>query len=515
MTRALGLAVTLFAASCGRTSGARAPAPLPGPAPVPALASDAAGVRHLLGRLTFGPRPGEVERVQAMGVGAWLDQQLAPDRLPDPAGQLALAPHAVAELSPVEVWQRYAKKGPMTAADPMSERQYAEEVQMSALARHIASERGVLEVMTDFWTNYFNVFARKANTRWFVADFVEHAIRPNALGHFEDLLIATARHPAMLIYLDNARSVAAGTPARNPKAPRGINENYARELLELHTLGVDGGYTQTDVSEVARVLTGWSVSGPNPADGMADPFAFRFRGRAHDRGEKVVLGHRFPSGAGEDEGFQLLRLLANHPATAHHVARRLCQRLVADDPPAGCVDAGARAFLATRGDLAEVVRAIVLGPDFWAARGSKVKSPLELVTSALRVLGAVPGEGVELTRTLALLGQDLFMNPVPTGYASTASTWLSTGPMLGRMNLAVALAGERLPGAQVDLAGVVPIDADPDRLVARVDQAILGGTASPHTLAVMREQAAHAENPRQARAIAVALALGSPEFQVR
>jgi uncharacterized protein (DUF1800 family) len=550
-------------------------------------AADSAAALHLLNRLAFGPRPGDISRVERIGIAAWLDEQLDPRRLPDVRGDVARR-WPVAFLSPQQLVERYPPPNPQAAAarrpDPrdmenarpprpggpdslMRQREargYREmgaAVMMATLERHVASERQLLEVMTDFWTNHFNVFMGKQADRWLVSDYVETAIRPNALGSFETLLIAVARHPAMLVYLDNAMSVAPGAtpedmrrrpqirigrggaggagrggiggggrgglppqrmpplggqapqPAQANQRPTGINENYARELLELHTLGVDGGYTQADVTDVARVLTGWSVR--RPQDRGGDPLSFEFREWAHDRGEKTVLGERFPEGRGMDEGLRLLRMLAAHPATARHVSHKLCERLVSDAAPDGCVDHAVAAWRRSGGDIAAVVRAIVTTEDFWAEqnRAAKTKSPLEFLVSALRAIGATPDSTPRVVAALQQLGQPLFMQQVPTGYPETSDEWVNSGALLARMNIAVALAAGRLPGVVAAPEPIIPVTPQYEDLLARVDAVILGGRASPNTRSVIRRQLADIGDPVTARALAVGLALGSPEFQ--
>src|SRR3989441_11822 len=326
----------------------------------------------------------------------------------------------------------------------------------------------------------------------------EHVIRPHALGRFEDLLIATAESPAMLFYLDNWESVALG-----------LNENYARELLELHTLGVDGGYTQQDVINVARIFTGWSIKRPRQGGD------FEFHEWAHDEGEKQVLGVRFQAGHGMDEGIRLLKLLANQLATMHHVSHQLCERFVSDDPPDGCGDDPAAAWKRSDGDLRQVLRAIFTSPDFWAARtlGGKVKTPLEFVVSAARVVGADPDTNPRLAQLVARLGEPLYLHVAPDGYPEKQDAWANSGALLDRMNAAVALAAGNVPGLVVNLDSIVSPTADADRLVAALDERILGGTLSPNTRKVLREQLADVGDPLQARALAVGLAIGGPEFQ--
>ncbi len=541
---------TLVAACVAHRAG-----DMPAPAPVPGMAlppADSVTARHLLNRLAFGPRPGDIAHVMAVGIGGWLDEQLQPDRIRDTAGDAALAPHAAALRSPADLFADYGPRPGAAGLDSMARRQLAESnrelaghTMMTALARHVASDRQLLEVMTDFWTNHFNVFMAKGADRWLIADFVEHAIRPHALGRFEDLLVATAQHPAMLVYLDNAQSVAPGShpPATRPvafgprggmfgrpgafgmprpafrpvpvpgRAETGINENYARELMELHTLGVDGGYSQQDVIEVARIFTGWGVT--QPREMGVGRFGFEFHDWAHDYGEKVVLGVRFPGGHGQDEGKHLLHLLAESPATARHLADKLCARFVADTPPDGCVDAAVAAYQRTHGDIRSVLRAIVTSPDFWAPenRGARFKTPLEFVASAVRALGAAPDTTARLVNALQQLGEPPFMHLTPDGYPETAAQWMNSGAILTRMNLALALAAGRLPGVAVNLDAVVPVTGDYDELVRAVNAAILGGQGGEHTLQVIRQQIGDLPNQGNARAMAVALALGSPDFQ--
>jgi uncharacterized protein (DUF1800 family) len=353
---------------------------------------------------------------------------------------------------------------------------------------------------------------------------VERVIRPHALGRFEDLLIATAQSPAMLFYLDNIQSVAARPVPESPRRrigqvarpqleairarmPRGINENYARELLELHTLGVDGGYSQDDVIGVARILTGWGI---NRRDG-----SFVFNAAAHDTEAKSVLGVTFPAGGGAAEGEHLLRMLANHSATMHHVSTKLCARLVADLPPDGCIDDAVRAWRASEGSIAAVVRAIVTGPDFWAATnlGAKVKTPHEFVVSAVRALDADLVRPAILLAQLNTLGQPLFQQSAPTGWPESQADWVNSGALLARMNFAVALAGNRVPGLRVDLDGVVAATSDHVALLTAIDLRVLGGGMSAATRNAILAEISDLHDAGTARAMAVGLALGGPDFQ--
>jgi len=531
---------------------------------------------HALNRLAYGPRPGEVDRVAAAGVMQWIDRQLSPDKIDDAAlaereRQFTILEYDADELASMYVEaqreQREQKRqqgeapgdrdsvGGQHAAplpqrmDPPQERGHrlAGELQELALVRATLSERQLYEVMVDFWINHFNVFLAKGADRFLTPSYIEATIRPHALGRFADLLVATAQSPAMLFYLDNWESVAPGStppqamrlrarplfgrapsfgrpplfdPARDPmradsqrqraveRMPKGINENYARELLELHTLGVDGGYTQQDVINVARIFTGWSIRRPQQGGD------FEFHDWAHDYGEKVVMGVTFPAGHGRDEGVRLLKLLANHPATMHHVSRQLCQRFVNDDPPDGCVDDAVAAWKRTEGDIREVLRAVFTSPDFWAAPNfrAKIKTPLEFVVSAARALGADPDTTPRLAQVVARLGEPLYLHVAPDGYPERDAAWVNSGALLDRMNAAVALAAGRLPGVVVSIDSIVPASADPAQLIAAVNAQILGGTMSENTKAVIRRQISDSD-PLQARALAIGLAIGGPEFQ--
>jgi len=490
-----------------------------GGAPLPSDSTERARALHVLNRLTYGPRPGDVDRVVAMGVDRFIEQQLNPEKIRDDRVEDRLKPLEVLRLDPEELGRIYLDEvRERRQGRPLSRaRKLAAEFQQAAVVRATLSERQLYEVMVDFWTNHFNVFLGKGADRFLLPDYIEHTIRPHAMGKFEDLLIATAHSPAMLFYLDNVQSVTPGAvpprpfgrrPIAEQRIPKGINENYARELMELHTLGVDGGYTQQDVVNVARVLTGWSMRPPRRGVG------FVFNDWAHDRGEKVVLGHPFPAGRGEDEGIALLRLLAHHPSTMRHLSAQLCARFVADDPPDGCIDAGVHAWQRTGGDIREVLRAIFQSPEFWAPqyRAAKVKTPLEFVVSAVRAVDGAPDTTLVLAQIVGRLGEPLYLDQPPTGYPETQDSWVNAGALLERLNLGLGIAAGRAPGIAVNLDQLIPGDNDPSQLADRVNREILGGTATANTLRVLREQAASLP-PAQARIMAVGLALGSPEFQ--
>ena len=438
---------------------------------------DDAAITHVLNRLTFGPRPGDVEKVRAMGLASWINQQLHPERIDD-AAATGLLP---------------ALEPPPASADPQELRRFARQ-QIQSLAgekilRATYSERQLQEVLVDFWFNHFNVYAGKGRTAEYLAQYEREAIRPHVFDRFRDLLEADAKSPAMLFYLDNWLSADPNAPERlaarrnsgfgtrdskfrfgprarrlrripNPqsrvpaattgaKRKRGLNENYGRELLELHTLGVEGGYTQKDVIEVARAFTGWTIDRGG---------TFRFVAAAHDTGEKIVLGHKIKAGGGIEDGETVLDILVAHPATAHHIAYQLAQRLVADEPPAPLVDRAAARFRTTNGDLREVVRTIVTSPEFLAAtvRDAKFKTPFTLVVSTMRKTGATISDTRALVQTLQQMGQPLYMCQPPTGYHNTADAWISAGGLVSRMNFATRLASGNMPG--VTLPGNPPND---------------------------------------------------------
>jgi len=499
---------------------------------------------HALNRLAYGARPGEADSIARLGVMKWIEQQLDADHVPDPRiaeherqfkildydrGDLATR-YRDAQRERQRLQREAAASGDSTRMrdappHPMQEfRQLGGELQQLAIVRAAVSERQLREVMVDFWTNHFNVFVGKGADRFLLPSYIEETIRSRALGRFEDLLIATAESPAMLFYLDNAQSVAPGStpPAqrgpfflgrrrfgmnempeerrqRQQRRPTGINENYARELLELHTLGVDGGYTQQDIIEVARIFTGWSIEPPDRGSG------FVFRDWAHDHATKHVFGLTFDDD-GKDEGIKLLKFLAAQHATMHHVSAKLCARFVADEPPDGCVDAAVAAWQKTHGDIRAVLRAIFTSPDFWSmqAIGTKVKTPFEFVVSAVRATGVEPDDTPRLAQLVARLGEPLYQQPAPTGYAETEAHWVNSGALLARMNAALALAKE---------CSSIPAIDNHAQLVQAIDEKLLAGTMSAHTRSVILEQLADITDPEQARVMAVGLALGGPDFQ--
>jgi uncharacterized protein (DUF1800 family) len=322
----------------------------------------------------------------------------------------------------------------------------ARDLSESKLLRAIYGNRQLEEVLTDFWFNHFNIFLDKGADRYLVTAYERDSIRPHVLGKFRDLLEATAKSPAMLFYLDNWQSVGPG--ARAPRRGRGLNENYGRELLELHTLGVDGGYTQKDVTEVARCFTGWTIDQPQRGG------SFQFAARLHDNGEKVVLGVTIPAGGGIADGEKVLDIVARHPATARFISRELAQRFVADDPPDTLVARMAQTFTKTDGDLRAVMKTMLDSKEFWSegAYRSKMKSPLEMVASAVRAVNGDVDFAFALVNQVAQLGQPLYRKQEPTGYSNASREWLNSAGLLARMNFAVQLAGNKVQGVKVESA---------------------------------------------------------------
>jgi uncharacterized protein (DUF1800 family) len=469
---------------------------------------DTGTILHVLGRIGFGAKPGDLERVRALGLDKYIEEQLNPAVIPDSAGSKT-ASFETLGLSSTEIAGRFYSPPPQQNARqanlPLLE------LSQQKLLRAVYSERQLEEVLVDFWFNHFNVFAGKGQfARFYLTEYERDAIRPHVLGRFREMLGATAKSPAMLWYLDNwmsaAPQAAAGDgagqrrgrrpamapPQANARAPRGLNENYGRELLELHTLGVDGGYTQKDVIEVARAFTGWTIDAPRRGGG-----AFMFNPRLHDDGEKMVLGHRIAAGGGRRDGEQVLDILARHPSTARHIARKLATRFVSDDPPAALVERAAAIFLESGGDLKQVTRAIVTAPEFFAAgaRRSKIKTPFEFVVSALRSTGADVRTAAPLVQQLRTLGMPLYGAQPPTGYDETSASWVNSGALINRMNFAVALVSNRILGTRVTLD-----DVDPDAIVPQ-------DVLSPGTRATVAQAS---DTLRR-----IALLLGSPEFQKR
>ncbi len=504
---------------------------------------------HLLRRATYGPRGPDLERVLSMGIEGWLRWQMEPGEIDDSRLEARLARIDALSMTPADllaayppprVTRRLIEASGVDDADslgPGERRRFARDLGLrppariaaelvyGRLLRAVHSERQLEAVMTDFWFDHFNVFWGKGPLRWMIADYERKAIRPHVFGRFEDMLRATATHPAMLVYLDNWRSAAPGSPVarvadRRGRGPTGLNENYARELLELHTLGVDGGYTQEDVVAVARAFTGWTIGAPGRGDRTVaaqeapGALGFRFRPEMHDTGGKTVLGLALPEGRGVEDGLDVLRLLATHPSTARHVATRLVQAFVADDPPPALVDRLADVFLTTGGDLAAVTQALFGDPEFYAREHvlAKVKSPFRLVVSTLRATEAEAGPSRELLETLRSLEETPYLASAPTGYPEASDAWSSGGAMLQRMNFALDLARGEIQGVEIDPGSLVPGDAE-DPVSAAVERLLPGVDAGRLVEVIRADLAAAPREPAEVSARAVGLILGGPEFQ--
>jgi uncharacterized protein (DUF1800 family) len=568
-------------------------------------------ILHALDRLTFGPRPGDVERLKKIGIKKWLDQQLHPERIKEnPILEAQLQPLESLRMTPFETVQHYpppqlikaiadgkqplpedpvlrstverliarykAKKGleqdanspdlepvrplnevlepwelqtlrsgapekkrelletmttdkleDMLVAMPRPFRQQlfnnaptdvrrlilllnapqqvvAYDLLQSKLLRAIESNKQLAEEMDDFWFNHFNVFYDKGSDRFLIPEYERDAIRPNVLGKFRDLLEATATSPAMLFYLDNFQSVSPDVDAnnKNRKVKRGLNENYGRELMELHTLGVNGGYTQHDVTEVARCFTGWTIFEPRKGGG------FYYNDKLHDKGEKVVLGHVIPAGGGMNDGEQVLDILAAHPSTAHFISKELAQRFVADNPPDALVEKMAQTFLTTSGDIREVMKTMLSSKEYWSqgAYRAKLKTPFEMVASSVRALDASVTDAWALANQVGNLGEPLYRKQEPTGYSNLNSEWVSSAALINRMNFALQLAKNGFAGVKVDTRRF----GNNPEMVAKT---LMYRSASPQTRAAINK--ALLDQKQKTPAVVAGLVIGSPDFQRR
>jgi uncharacterized protein (DUF1800 family) len=602
--------------------------------PVRGLTEDEA-ILQALNRLGFGPKPGDLERVKAMGLQKWIDQQLHPESISDAALDARLDRFPTLKMSSTKLLDEFPQPQLAARREGVSIEQYRKEQQeqnkaaaqamqsdmqladdrhmpsfdvdssngkmdpsanpgkangggkgqagfgnpmfnyadvrtpqrvvaelsMAKVTRAVYSERQLDEMMVDFWYNHFNVFAAKGADRWLITSYERDAIRPHAMGKFRDLLEATAKSPAMLFYLDNWLSADpvewakmqqeqqqrqgerrmrmggfGGGPFGMPRFPegappqqkaagkkqeRGLNENYGRELMELHTLGVDGGYTQQDVINVAKAFTGWTIKQP-----QRDP-EFFFDDRIHDKGTKTVLGHEIHAG-GMKDGEEVLDILARDPHTAHHISFELAQRFVSDNPPDILVDRMAQTFLKTDGDIREVLHTMIYSPEFWSKDvfHAKIKTPFEFVVSATRAVGADVDVPLMLVQWTNRIGQPLYQCEPPTGYSDKADAWVNTGALLNRMNFSLALTSNRLRGAQVDMDALLNSQGatDPYAMLDRSIHLFLSGQASAETRDTLEKQlndpqilqATLGDPVKQVNAAMIAgLVLGSPEFQRR
>ena len=525
---------------------------------------------HVLNRLGFGPRPGDVERIKSIGLENYINQQLAPEKIADTIAENKTQDLSALKMSTAELYEKYPQPAqlirrlqdrgmlPKDLSDAKGDQKNPQEnpeyrkliqefykengleqpqriiaqLQASRILRAVYSERQLQEVMVDFWTNHFNIFFGKGADRWLLPAYDRDTIRPHAMGKFSTLLQATAQSPAMLFYLDNFQSVspnANGGRAQEmmmnaqQRPRRGINENYARELMELHTLGVDGGYTQKDVTEVARCFTGWTIFQPRGGAAAVNALrgeeartrrpagSFFFNMRAHDDGEKTVLGNKIPAGGGFNDGLKVLDILARHPSTAKFIATKLVRHFVSDNPPPALVNRVAAAFTKSDGDIRQTLKAIFFSNEFYSpeAHRAKVKRPFELAISAIRVLGADTNGGPGTHQWIARMGEPLYGFQTPNGYSDAAESWVNTGGLLERMNFGVALAGNRVQGTKVDLAQVVKQNTDKNKMVDESLRMILAGEVSAAT----RDSLMKKVDPADPVMKVVGLILGTPEFQ--
>ena len=567
---------------------------------------------HVLNRLGFGARPGDVERVKAMGLDNYINQQLNPDKIADTVAENKVRDLNVLNMTTAELYEKYPNPGQLLRqlqqrgklpeelaearenrakggansksteapksdsmpaqemspdaakpnqnpqpppGNPLENEKYRKviqeyyrenglqqpqriigELQASRILRAVYSERQLQEVMVDFWTNHFNVFAGKGADRWLLPSYDRDTIRPNALAKFSTLLQATAQSPAMLFYLDNFQSVSPNANAnrgrggplqrllaqRQPppqqQQRRGINENYARELMELHTLGVDGGYTQKDVQEVARCFTGWTIFQPRGGAAAVNAMmgegarrnagSFFFNQRVHDDGEKIVLGHKIPAGGGMNDGLMVLDILAHHPSTAKFIATKLVRHFVSDNPPQSLVDRAAATFTKTDGDIRETLKTIFFSKEFNSTEAyrAKIKRPFELVVSAIRTLGADTNGGPQTHQWIARMGEPLYGFQTPNGYSDAAESWVNTGALLERMNFGLALANNRIPGTRVSLSKA---SGDQTKVMDDYLKTLLAGEISSPTRETLLKQL----DPADPVTKVVGLILGTPEFQ--
>ena len=508
------------------------------------------GILHVLNRLTFGPRPGDVEAVRKMGLKKWIDQQLHPERIAEnpelaerlrPLKSLPMSPAEVATNYPPRVVvqpqrlrvqqkandqgkggdpsQQAMRQQVLGTLDPVERRNLVADrtpqqvltydLNEAKLYRAIYSNRQLEEQMADFWFNHFNVYMDKGADRILTTSYERDAIRPYVFGKFRDLLEATAESPAMLFYLDNWQSVSSEPGQRDinrraklkAKQSRGLNENYARELMELHTLGVDGGYTQQDVVGVARCFTGWTIAQPNRGG------EFIYNDRVHDKGEKIVLGVKIPAGGGMEDGEKVLDILARHPSTARFISTGLAKKFVADDPPPALIDRMAKTFHDTDGDIRAVMTTMLDSKEFFSegAFRAKVKTPLELIVSAVRATDAQVDFAIPLATQIAQLGEPLYRKIEPTGYSSANAEWVNSAALLARMNFALALADNRVPGSKVDVSRF-------QNDAAAVARQILFQEPAQQTLNSIEKALAERE---PTPSLAAGLVLGSPDFQRR
>lgn len=568
--------------------------------PITQLTEDQA-ILHALNRLAYGPRPGDVDHIRQIGLEKWIDQQLHPESIDDSGLDERLQQYSTIKMSSQQLLAAYPRpnqaakqqgetkqdykeqmaakrqeavadarsqqmmdsgdpnisNGEMQLAKIQGPQRIIAELSMAKMDRAIYSNRQLEAVMEDFWFNHFNVFAGKGDDRWLLTSYVRDTIRPHTMGKFSDLLLATAKSPAMLFFLDNWMSVdpvafqeaqrqnamrraryggifappgiafpmPGAPPQQRPAAAkqqdRGLNENYGREVMELHTIGVDAGYTQQDVIQMADTLTGWTIKEPRQ-----DP-EFFFNDRWHDQQPKVVMGHKFNYG-GEKDGEEALKMLASDPHAAKFLSTELARHFVSDNPPPALVDRMAKTYMETGGDIRSVLHTMIYSPEFWSkdAYRAKVKTPFELVASTARALDANVAVTLPLVNWVSRMGEPLFQCQPPTGYSDKAQTWVNTGALLNRLNFALGFAGDHLAGSTVDLKPMFgdQAAADTEMALSKALDLFLDGQVAQGTRDTLE---ARLQDPQVLQAklddpvkqvnegLLAGLVLGAPEFQRR
>ncbi|MEO5761704.1 MAG: DUF1800 domain-containing protein [Vicinamibacteria bacterium] len=462
---------------------------------------------HALNRLGFGPRPGDIDAILDRGIETYINDQLDPKADPELATRLAPLANTLS-LTTTQVLVTYADSGNVQA----SIQAYIDNLYTAKLMRSVHSKNQLQEVLADFWFNHFNVNINDNFVRYSIQSYERDAIRPNAMGKFQNLLKATGSHPAMLYYLDNYLSVASRTV--NGRLIQGLNENYGRELLELHTVGVDAGYTQADVYEVSRAFTGWGI------DNLGRGGNFTYRAANHDTASKSAFGLTISAGGGQDDGDKVFQYLATHPLTARFVSTKLARRFVSDTPPQAIVDRMVEAWLASEGDIKSVMRAMIGSPEFWSeafSSAGKAKTPFEFAVSTIR---AVAGDVTSATRGvvayLSQMGQPLYQCIPPTGYSDRGGDWLNPSSQIYRMNFALDIAQNLVNGVTVNVRNFAPgADATSPASVAKAaNTAVFGNTLGASTIASATKVSTAITSPSSAARVS-ALLLASPEAQVR
>ncbi len=473
-------------------------------------------ILHVLNRLSYGIRPGDIDRVSAIGVDKYIQQQLNPEQIGEPTALTdRLAKLDTLNLSPSELYQQYNPNRQQVAGQQLTpevkklQQKQAKQVVAQAvearLMRSIYSDRQLQEIMVDFWYNHFNVYSDKGLARLWIGAYEREAIRPYALGKFRDLLGATARHPAMLFYLDNWQNSAPNFNRKKGR-PQGLNENYARELMELHTLGVDGGYTQADTIALAKIFTGWGFKQPNQT--VLDGYSFQFNRNRHDFNNKIFLGQDIV-GSGIGEGELALDLLSRNPSTARQIGFKLAQYFIADNPPKSAIDRLSSRFIATDGNIKLVLETLFKSPEFWNRKyySNKFKTPYQYALSAIRSTGLDVNNVKPLNDFLNQSGMSIYGCPTPNGYKNTQDAWLNPDSMTRRLNFATNLGGGRLSLLAPQLTTPKPVVPPTYTSLDSTQLSItLGNKFSSKT-----QQAIDTSTPD----IRAALILGSPEFMNR